>query len=1020
MTDTVDLMVVGVDTDIPRAKLSEKLVDAFKQEAYMFEALLDGAYGESAPYAAQSDVAPGLAEQGKEQLESLGLQCAIVPTGQGVEVVSVPTPAAPAEASAPATDADGDIQPNVEFEAIDESADSALAAFKADEPVANESEEANSEASDGSDELGFDAEDIGDADSALASFKKQDAAEEKSDGQADSAVDFSDELDSVGVGSDEPSGLANAKRAKNDVTAKDDAINHDFSDQFEDVGSDELTKGLKEGQEAKPDFNAEADDVDFSEDASLIGIHETEETRPRDMEKLEEDEAVRNLNSFPKEGVSDIDFSDDLETLTTGVSTAKPDDESSEVDNAQGDVVQSDNAGSDESVESSKSDVPEALAGSNADDLQAELIDPAPAKKEVKEPVVADDGGLSLSSDDSAPLTAPKEKAAPEAADDGGLSLSADSEAPLTAPKAKANPQAADDGGLTVGEPVPSKADSPEPATPKETSSEATGESAAPVADNQPAEAPAAVVPAAEEPKAPAPAAPAPVATAPVDETPAQKPTVTDIPKPAPDTVSTAKEAAPAAGNASNESTAGSGLVLPGNSVVPNFTPEEELADTSASATDSLREEMPTTSYDEAPVVEQPEADTEQAEATAAAAIEKAKKSSAKGGGKKKLVAAVAGAAVLIGGGTFAFMNAGSLSSINPSAESESMVFDTVKDASRSVEKMKVKVKVADLQPGADLESLSTGELLVNLSDTDNSNGILDLEPYFQESGSRARSGPRFGAAVPAASERMIGVNNRVAHPADQYFDQWSNREADLSLFLALLDNLIDKGDLDIAQQLSDRAKDKLFAVMSSQRLARAYSDVGRNAEVSSMMSLASRDTFAIKAPEERVLAISDYAYTEQAIGLNEDAMDTFLKTTILARSLSKPETRTVGLSSAAIYFQSAGRIKQAQELLGESLQAGMELPENTAARDLAIRYIALSEARMGLFNQALKHARTIVDPFATVSAFHGIALAIESTGDDNNARKVLNMAYRAGSLIDNEEERRQLLSKVVLASESE
>ena len=266
----------------------------------------------------------------------------------------------------------------------------------------------------------------------------------------------------------------------------------------------------------------------------------------------------------------------------------------------------------------------------------------------------------------------------------------------------------------------------------------------------------------------------------------------------------------------------------------------------------------------------------------------------------------------------------------------------------------------------------------------------------------------------------MTSVNNRVPHPADQYFDEWSAREADLSLFLALLDNLIEKGDLEVAQQLSDRAKDKLFAVMSSQRLARAYSDAGKSAEVTTLMAMANRDTFAIKAPEERVLAISDYAYTEQAIGLNEDAMDTFLKTTILARSLTRPERRTVGLSSAAIYFQSAGRTKQAQELLTESLEAGLKLPENTAARDLAIRYISLSEARMGLFNQALEHARTITDPFATVSALHGIALAIESTGDDNNARKVLNMAYRAGSLIENEEERRQLLSKVVLASERE
>jgi len=250
MTDTVDLMVVGVDTDIPRAKLSEKLVDAFKQEAYMFEALLDGAYGESAPYAAQTDVARGLAEQGKDQLEGLGLQCAIVAAGAGVETVSVPTPAAPSEPTAASADANAAGQADVKFEAVDESADSALAAFKAED-----AEDVSNEASDSSAELGFDTDDIGGADSALASFKKQDTAEDdKSDGKVESSVDFSDELDAVGVDSDEPSGLANAKRAKNDVTAEDDgAINHDFSDQLDDVGSDELSAGLKEGRQAKPD-----------------------------------------------------------------------------------------------------------------------------------------------------------------------------------------------------------------------------------------------------------------------------------------------------------------------------------------------------------------------------------------------------------------------------------------------------------------------------------------------------------------------------------------------------------------------------------------------------------------------------------------------------------------------------------------------------------------------------------------------------------------------------------------------
>ena len=980
MTDTVDLMVVGVEADIPRAEMSQKLQTAFKQQAYMFEALLDGAYGESAPYAAQSDVQRGLAEEGLEQLEQLGLKCAIVATGEMPDsaTVAAAMPAAPAPAADAAADTAGDLEAGSD---IDET-DDALAAFKSSDNPDGDSNDSGDSAVDNAD-VAFDTDEIGesDSDSALASFKKMESKD--SNDNAESAVDFSDELDSVGVDGEEVSALAKAKSAKNDVAAKDDAINHDFSDQFEDAGSDELSAGLKEAQEAKPDFNAEATDVDFSDDASLIGIHETEEANPANKNRLQEEETERNLASFPKEG-ADVDFSDDLETLVTGVSPAA---ESSAVESSdQTDTAEEDAQSAEataveagapgESIADSKNDVPEALAAGDAGDLQAELIDPAPAAKKEKAPVEADDGGLSLSSDDSAPLTAPKEKADPEKADDGGITLSTDSEAPLTEPRAPANPAAADDGGLTVDD-----------------------------SNDQPA--------VAEKSE--------PAAAAPVAEAPAEKkstvaaPAAADIPAPAVD--ADVKKAAPDTESA-DDSAAGGGLVLPGNSVVPSFTPEDELDDVAGSATDSLREELPVASNDAAPAVEPVEPVAAEADS---AAVAKPKKKPAKSSSKKTLVAAVAAGAVLVGGGTFAFMNAGSIASINQAVEPEAMVFDPVNDSIRTVEKVKVKVKVKveDFNPDADLESLSTGELLGNLSDTDNSSGILDLEPYFLESGDLVKRSPRIGAAVPA-SEWIIGVQNREAHPADAYFDEWSNREADLSLFLALLDSLIEKGDLEVAQQLSDRAKDKLFAVMSSQRLARAYSDAGENAEVSRMMALASRDTFAIKSPEERVLAISDYALTEQAIGLNEDAMDTFLKTTILARSLGRSETRAVGLSSAAINFQLAGRTKQAQELLGESLKAGMELPENTAARDLAIRYISLSEARMGLFNQALKHARTIVDPFATVSAFHGIALAIESTGDNTNARKVLNMAYRAGSLIDNEDERRQLLSKVVLASETE
>lgn len=1015
MTDTVDLVVVGVEDDIPRAKMSDKLVQAFKQESYSFEALLDGAYGESAPYAAQSDVERGLAEEGMQQLTSLGLKCAIVPTGEIPEVeVAAPI------ARPPAAETDADASAEVDFDDDNVEDSSALASFKAadgNEEVAASDVEFETDGSDSSD-------------GALAAFKKDD-----SDGKSDDSaeVDFSAEIDSVG-GDSASSGLADAKDAKNDVAAKDDALNHDFTDQLEEVGSDELSSGLKEGQQAKPDFDADVKSVDFSDDASLIGIHENAEevqARKEKQDKLEEAATERDLASFPKEGVSDIDFSDDLDFLSSGETPTGQIEEQS-IEQPSGDLQSEDAAAADSDTTSveSKSDVPKALAGSSAGDLDAELIDPAPAEKKNKEPVVVDDGGLSLSSDDSAPLTAPKEKSDSDAADDGGLSLSGDSSAPLTAPKEKANPEAADDGGLSMSD------DSSAPLTkPKAKANPDAGDDGGLSLDKSAVQSPAEVTNETTADNAPSAdaeedyASAKETAQAAVDDQSVDTAEPAGVvsesapaPEPAEKIAETRIEEPAAAKKQESDAdkkveakapTEASGLVLPGqitSSVVPNITPEEELSDTETTATQSLSEELPTATF---------ESVESEGEANAADvvndAIEKAKGGSSS---KKKLVAAVAGVAVLAGAGTFAFMNAGSIIPATEKFETEVVKFDPVKGASRSVEK--VKVEVADLAPGADLESLSTGELLVNLSDTENSNGILDLEPYFLESGDPTRRGPRIGAAVPAESEWMVGVENRVPHPADKYFDDWSNREADLSLFLALLDNLIEKGELDVAQQLSDRAKDKLFAVMSSQRLARAYSDVGENEEVSRLMSLASRDTFAIKAPEERVLAISDYALTEQAIGLNEDAMDTFLKTTILARSLVKPETRTVGLSSAAIYFQSSGRTKQAQQLLDESMKAGLELPRNTAARDLAIRYIALSEARMGLFNQALKNAKTIVDPFATVSAYHGIALAIESTGDDTNARKVLNMAYRAGSLIEDKDERSKLLSKVVLASETD
>ncbi len=998
MTDTVDLIVVGVEDDIPRADMSDKLVKAFKQEAFTFESLLDGAYGESAPYAAQTNVEKSLADSGREQLEKLGLICTVLPTGQMPKPADLPTAAKPSpeqqeHAQQPAqsvTPADETSGSSLELDASE--ADAALASFKTDGDEA--------EGLSVKEEVSFDLdEDLVSEETALASFKK-DAKVEK--GSANEAVDFSDDLESVGA--NVPSvGLVDAKQAKNDVSAIDDSINHDFSDQIEDVGADQIATGLKEAQSAKPDFAANVKEVDFSADVESIGIHEEDSITPElSKSKLEEEVSERNLASFPKEETEEsIDFSDELEILSADAVPV-----ASSAEGAK-----------------NKADVPEALAGGVADagdELEADLIDPAPIEKEDKEAVEIDDGGLSLSADNDAPLTAPKEKSN-TAVDDGGLSLSEDQSAPLTAPKKKANPDAADDGGLNLSAADVADDDvaeqvqaAPDGSAANDTLSDASDKVEAPKVE-APIEEPS--VPVTEE---------QPATDVKAHNTaPEVQPAVAAEPAQEVDTVQAQAQAqtqsadvtpAVTSEDAAEESSGAvsGGLVLPGQlskSVVPKVVSEEDLDDAGASVTAQLQEAMPSSGSRRF--------DIEDAESEASEAVNdalaKAGKEPAKKKSKKKLAVAVAGVAILAGAGSFAFMNAGSIAPIAANLRANAVDITAVKDSSSVVDKMRV--DIAELTPDTDLENLSTGELLVNLSNNE-SNGIVDLEPYFLESGDQVKRGPRIGAAIPAESERML--RNRQSHPADAYFDNWSNRDADLSLFLALLDNLIEQGELEVAQQLSDRAKDKLFSVMSTQRLARAYSDVGQKAQVTRLMALASRDTYTIKAPEERVLALSDYAFTEQAIGLNEGAMDTFLKTSILARSLVQPERRAVGLSSAAMYFHRSGRTDQAQELLQQSLQAGNDLPKNTAARDLAIRYIALSEGRMGLFNQALEHTKLIVDPIATVSAYHGIALAIESSGDDTNARKVLNMAYRAGSQIEDPDERSNLLSKVVLASEAE
>jgi len=236
-------------------------------------------------------------------------------------------------------------------------------------------------------------------------------------------------------------------------------------------------------------------------------------------------------------------------------------------------------------------------------------------------------------------------------------------------------------------------------------------------------------------------------------------------------------------------------------------------------------------------------------------------------------------------------------------------------------------------------------------------------------------------------------------------------------LYIELVDRLIDAGDIVAATELCNRTKDNLFAVMGKQSVARAYKKEGNRAEALKLLEMASRNTYSIASATERVVAMADYAYSEHVIGQREDALDSYLSVSILAASLNRSEYKTIGHATVSDYLMRAGLESQSRKQLDRAIGASLELPSNSAARDLALRHIALTEAQMGLFEQAIKHTEQIIDPFASVSAFHGIALEYESIKDYAMATEVIQKAFDASSVIEDKEKRRQLLSKIQLAN---
>ncbi len=903
MAQKVDLMVIGATDGVSASELTERLVTEFGQPAEVFADLVAAACSGEKPYAAQSNVTLDTANEGREQLEKLGVVCQMLVDGKPIGG-NKPAPVQPisepkAEPAAPPT------------------ATPAVESVAEETPVNDEENHLPVE-----------------------------------DGMKIVDVNFSDEIGSLG-----------------------------------------------------PD------------------------SRKHEAEKDPNDEQEEHLPTENGLEVVDINFNDELGSLDEDLAGLKAKSSAGKTEQKKAEP---------ESAE--KIELPDPPQDEARPAVQEVKPEAAPESDE-KKPDTSATLELSLSDDDSTPLTRPKQKGN-TVPDDGGLTLSLDDDAPVQLPKKKpaafSQPAIGDDISLesevqpelpepevvavaetTTEDPEPEQPE-PKPKQPEPERGEVEETESAAVAAEVDArdtskERKEEVAPLTEE-----------EAEEPADKEPADKSTKAESEdsetsanqKSEPQVVEQVSGASNPVGSLIAELTSGAdaaapgGLVLPGQAAVSDPEEVEEAVVSS--------EETPEVTVDEEnePVATLQVQDViynDEEEGASGGLVEEAIK-------KRKIanvtkIAAAAAVVAVVGGGTFFVVNGmSSQQEVVPvvaqaAPPSESSKFDAVEEVSLNAA---IERTATVNNPG----KFSTEELIAYLSDDIGKSARTELENYVSGKGESTSSSltPRMGAAIPADSKSVLWLKNRVDHPADKYFDEWSKREIDLHAFLELQERLIEVGDLKIATEVSKSTKDKWFAVMSQQRLARAYHDKGERSKADEVLQQAQRGTYAILSEAERVIAIADYGLTEKSMGFEEDSLDSFLKAGILARNLAKPESKTVALSAIADYYQKLNRLEDSAHFLDMAMETAYELPVNTAARDLAIRQVALTEVRLGLVSQATDHANLIVDPFAAVSTLHGIALELERIGDRTNARLTLNMAYRAGSQIKDSEKRDKLLEKIKLA----
>lgn len=984
MAQNVDLMVVGTSDGASATELTQRLVVEFGQPAEAFTDLVAAACGSGGSYAAQTKVSLDTAVEGQMQLEKLGVVCNVLMDGEvmGGTPVKPPNESAlieePAESEISSAVEGIDQQPDVSAEAEVEVSAVVDPPLETDVPVAG---------------LPIEAE----------------TTESKPDTTSEESSEANDQLP---------------------VTNGLEVTNVSFGDELDLLGrgpsmSADTSGESGELEEHLPAENGlEVTDISFNDE---LGSLDDEVEKTRDKIKIEQEhekeKAVKVAHTASKPEIRKTEAADIAEA-DDGLTVDDSSDELSAELNFE--------------IE----DEPQVAKSHSETDAE-----PAPELK------AGEDLELSLSVDDSSPLTKPKPKTG-KAPDDGGLTLSLDNDTPLTTKKesTKPKPEALDATLSLDNEPSPAAKKLPpvdetdvKPAEPEisiasepvtEIPSEVVAETA-PVAEARDTsrELKEDVAPLLDEPEPKLPASPN------KDEGTQAPPQDSEIDKAGSDQ---------SADNIAAELTSGSVVEAPVIASKPGANALDSLIDDLASGAGGLvlpgqtaTEDVPAV-VDAPPVTHQADGSADlqhslQSQLQSAEALDSIVDNS---NGTKddhreevsivfeddeikvkraKLIKTAVAASVMVGvlGGGAAFYLTGGLggkavvpvvATIAPVNENSAL--DAVEEGSLN----------AAIKRSTDIsnpDDYSTEELIVYLADDLGVNARKELQNYVNGDGEYEVAPlpvPRMGAAIPADSNSVLWLKNRVDHSADKHFDEWSKREVDLQAYMELQERLIEVGDLEIARDVSSTTKDNLFAVMSLQRLARSYNELGHSDKAMEVLQLATRGIYSIESEAERTIAIADYAMTEKEMGLTEDALDSFLKASILARSLSNPESKTVALSAIAEYYQRVGRDKDMAEYLDLAMTTAYELPVNTAARDLAIRHVALTEVRLGLTAQATDHANLIVDPFAAVSALHGIALELERTGDQTNARLTLNMAYRAGSLIKNGEKREKLLEKIKLA----